>query len=109
MIPQTLRVRGHVYEIQQVDPEELSGVCSGCSAFVDNNYNIIRISRRTSPSRKVELVFHEVLHAMISGYDIDDAVEEIIVMTLGEALTEFIKANPSFIRHALKTLTDKQS
>ncbi len=99
MIPHTLKIRGHTYRINQVGRKKL-GV--EVTATVDNEVNTIQLYKRASPSRKVECLIHETLHAMLAGYGYGD--EEEIVVTLGEALTEFIRANPSFIRHALKVL-----
>lgn len=99
MIPRTLKIRGHTYLIQQVGRKELG---TGFTATVDNETNIIQVFKRASSSRKVECLIHEALHAMLCGYEYEK--EEDIVVTLGEALTEFIRANPAFIRHALKVL-----
>jgi hypothetical protein len=99
VIPQTLKIKGHTYKVNQVGRKELG---TGFTATVDNEANIIQLFKRSSPSRKVECLIHEALHAMLAGYGYEH--EEDIVVTLGEALTEFIKANPSFIRHALKVL-----
>jgi len=99
VIPHTLKIRGHTYLVQQVGRKALG---AGFTATVDNEINIIQLYKRASPSRKVECLIHEALHAMLTGYGYEQ--EEDIVVTLGEALTEFIKANPSFIRHALKVL-----
>ena len=99
MIPRTLKIRGHTYLIKQGGRKTLG---TGITATVDNEANIIQLFRGASPSRKVECLIHEALHAMLCGYGYEK--EEDIVVTLGEALTEFLRANPSFIRHALKVL-----
>jgi hypothetical protein len=39
---------------------------------------------------------------MLASHEFED--EEEIVGLLGDALTQFIKDNPAFIRHALKVL-----
>lgn len=101
MIPQTLRIRGHVYLIEQVDRRVLG---DDRTAEVDNETNTISIVEGVAPSREIECLLHESLHAMLCGYCYDSKVEEDIIVTLGEALTEFIKDNPSFIRHALEVL-----
>ena len=100
MIPRTLKIRGHVFQIRQV-PQKAMG--KDVSAMCDSNRNIIWLYRKAVASRKVELIIHEAIHALLDGHDFED--EEAIAVILGEGLTEFIKANPGFIRHALKTLS----
>jgi len=99
MIPKSLRIKGHIYPIEHVDEAVLS---EDHSADVSMRTNHIRILNRLAPSREVETLIHEALHAMLSGYDVDE--EETLVVTLGEGLTAFIRDNPKFIRHALKVL-----
>lgn len=105
MIPRTLKIRGHVYKIEQVPLKTLDkeGADTDISALIDNNRNVLWLYKRAAASRKVELVIHEVLHAMVDGCGFKD--EEAIISILGEGLTEFIKANPGFIRHALTILS----
>lgn len=100
MIPRTLKIRGHVYKVKQVNRKSLD---SGNYAEINDVANILRLYKGLAPSRKVELVLHEAMHAMLDGHEFKD--EEAIVTILGEGLTELIKANPGFIRHALKTLS----
>lgn len=99
MIPQTFRIKGHIYPITHVSSADLS---DDHSADVCTRLNRIRILEGLAPSREVETLIHEALHAMLAGYDVDG--EETLVVTLGEALTSFIKDNPAFITHAVETL-----
>lgn len=98
MTPRTLKIRGHVYKVQQVNQKVLGDYM----ADVDNDLNVIRIYNKASQPQKVELLLHETLHAMLSGCNLDR--EEEIVSILGEALTSFLWDNPAFIKHALATL-----
>ena len=98
MLPKRLRIKGHVYTLEEVPDRHLPDRMADC----DNEANHIRISKGAAESRQVELVLHESIHAMLAGYDVSG--EEIVAVTLGECLTAFIKDNPSFIRHALKVL-----
>lgn len=99
MIPRKVRIKGHMFTVKQVLKSKLPSDCQGC---VDPDKNIIHINKSLPASRKVEVVLHECIHAMLSGHNI--VQEEQVCEALGEYLTEFIKDNPAFIRHCLKTL-----
>lgn len=98
MLPKTLRIKGHVYTLEETADRHLPDRMGDC----DNGTNHIRICKGSADSRKVELVLHEAIHAMLAGYDTTG--EENVAVTLGECFTAFIKDNPGFIRHALKVL-----
>jgi hypothetical protein len=100
MIPRSLDIKGQTYRIKHVNRKDLG---KGNIAEVDHNFNIIRVYKRTAASRKIELLLHEALHAMLVGAEFKD--EEAVVLILGQALTEFIKSNPVFIQYALQTLS----
>ncbi len=100
MVPKSLKIRGHTYRVSQVNARTLEGA----SADVDSEANRIRLYKRLTASRKIECLLHEVLHALLEGYTLEEDVEEDVVVTLGEGLTSFIQDNPAFIRHALAVL-----
>lgn len=99
MLPRKVQIGGHVFKIVQ---SPRSGLPRDSLADVDPDKCVIRLYGRTPPSRKIECVIHESLHAMLAGHEFED--EEEVVRLLGDALTQFIKDNPVFIRHALKVL-----
>ncbi len=98
MIPRTLKIRGHVYKVKQVDAKNLGDDI----ADVDYEKCILRLYKRALPSRKVELILHEAVHVILAGYEVEN--EEALVTILGEGITGLIRDNPGFIKHALKTL-----
>lgn len=97
MLPRKVKIKGHTYPVRQVGAREL-----GPDTFAKLTHDHIDIWKRAVPSRKIECLIHEVLHAMLCGHSIEN--EETIVTLLSEDLTQFIRDNPAFIRHALKTL-----
>ena len=101
MLPRTLKVRGHIYKVQQVDGRALQG--GECLADIDHDRNVIRIYKRASPVVKIELLLHEVAHAILAEHNLKN--DEEVTTALGEALTAFLWDNPAFIRHALEKLT----
>lgn len=99
MIPRTVKVRGHIYNVKQVTEKALGG---DLLADVDHDSQVIRLLRRASEAQKVELLLHEVLHAMLTGYSTED--EEQLASRLGEEFTAFLWNNSAFIHHALQIL-----
>jgi len=99
MVPRNLRIKGHIFTVRQVPK---AGLPLDCEAYVESDKNLIRLYKRLPASRKIECLFHESIHAMLSGHRIEE--EELICSLLGEYLVEFVRDNPDFIRHCLKTL-----
>ena len=99
MIPRKVRIKGHMFTVKQVPK---SGLPSDCKGYVELDKNFICIYQRLPASRKIEVILHECIHAMLTGHKI--VQEEQVCEALGEYLTEFIRDNPDFIRHCLKTL-----
>ncbi len=103
MLPRSVKIGAHTYKIKMSTRKELGPETSG---DIDNERNIIRVIRYATRSRKVEIVIHECLHAMITGHN--SLGEEDIVVILGEALTQFLADNPYFIAEAVKVLSDRE-
>ena len=99
MIPRKVRIKGHMFAVKQIPKSKLPSDCQGC---VEPDKNIIHINKRLPASRKIEVILHECMHAMLSGHKIFQ--EEEVCSVLGEYFVEFIRDNPDFIRHCLKTL-----
>lgn len=101
MFPRSLKIGAHVFTLKIATPKELGENLVG---DMDPEKNRIRIIRGTTRSRCVEIILHECIHAMLSGYEFKD--EETITMVLGEALTSFLADNPRFITEVLRVLSD---
>lgn len=102
MIPRTLQIKGHKFRVRQVNRLGLSDG-NDVLADVDTGKNLIRLYKRAPASRKIEYLIHEAIHAMLDSHEITQ--EEKVCSLLGEYLVQFIRDNPAFIRHALKTLS----
>ena len=103
MLPRSLKIGVHDYQVKSSSTKELG---KNTAANIDNVENLIRIASRATRSRKIELVLHECLHAMLTGNEFKD--EEAIVVILGEAMTRFLADNPCFVIESLRVLLDKK-
>lgn len=101
MLPRSLKIGAHIYKLKQADGKELG---EDTFSDVSSETNLIRISKAATRSRKIELILHETLHAMLAGHEFK--AEETVIVVLGEALTQFLADNPRFIREALTILSD---
>jgi hypothetical protein len=97
MLPRKVQIKGHTYPVRHVGARKL-----GPDTFARLTHDHIDIWKKATPVRKIECLIHEALHAMLTGHNFKD--EETILTLLSEDLTQFIRDNPAFIRHALKTL-----
>lgn len=103
MLPRSVKIGAHVYRIKTSTRKDLGPDVSG---DVDNERNIIRVIRHATRSRKIEILIHECLHAMLTGHDFPN--EEEIIVILGEAFTQFLADNPYFIAEAVKVLSEQK-
>ncbi len=99
-IPSKLVIQGQTYIVSTATEHEL-GVTTW--ADVEHCTNQIRIIDKAAPSRHIELLLHESLHAMLTFLRLDN--EEAIVEDLGRNLTAFLRDNPKFIKDALAVLS----
>ncbi len=60
VIPETLKIGGHVYKVELVDSEKINGNCGE----INRSRNTILIRDDLPESQKLETVIHEVLHAI---------------------------------------------
>lgn len=95
----SVRLQGHNYKIKHLHPSKMPDLL----AEIDQNEGVIHVRKGLPPSRKVECILHEALHVILGQLHV--AKEERVCESIGEYLTQFIRDNPSFIRHALKTLS----
>jgi hypothetical protein len=71
----------------------------------DDLRNTIDVSVLCEPaSRRVELFFHELLHAFLSQAGVDQ--EEMLVTMLAERLVAFLVDNPKFMGELLQELEE---
>ncbi len=101
MLPTKVRIKAHTYRVKQVNSKDLPKDTDAC---VDCGTHSIRIYKRLQASRKIELLLHEVLHALLDGQEVPE--EEKVVILASEGITQFIKDNPAFFEHALDVLSD---
>ena len=104
MLPKTVKIGSHVFRIKMCDKKDLAKDSVG---GMHSDVNTIWVYRRLSRSRKVEVLIHECLHAMVNGREFPD--EELIIQALGESLTQLFTNNPGFVRKLLKELSDTPS
>lgn len=100
MLPRSVKIGHCNYKIKMVPKKDLGKDELG---EVDDSQNTIKVLSRMARSRKVEVLLHECIHAMLSGHDFKD--EENIVVILGKGLSQFLADNPFFIVEALKILS----
>ena len=100
MLPRTIQIGAHIYKIKMALRKNLGKDVCGDS---DHERNIIQVIKHATRSRKIEILIHECLHAMLAGHDFKN--EEEIVLILGEALTSFISDNPYFLTEAIAVLS----
>jgi Zn-dependent peptidase ImmA (M78 family) len=103
MLPRSIEIGAHTYKLKMATRKELGKEVMG---DVDNERNIIRVIRHATRSRKIEIILHECLHAMLVGHEFPD--DENLVNILGEALARFFANNPIFVTEALKMLSDQK-
>lgn len=101
MIPANLQIGVHSYTVKQVEKSDL--LDAGVGACVDTASHTISVPAHIPDSRKVELVFHELVHVWLEGHDLA-GVEELVAVVLGQALSQFIKDNQPFLAAAKKAL-----
>lgn len=100
MLPRSVKIGPHTFRIKMALSRELGKETAGT---MDSEKGIILISKYASRSRKVEILLHECLHAMIVERDFRN--EEPIVVALGKALTQFFADNPVLIGKIMEELS----
>lgn len=103
MLPKSIKIGAHIYKIKTATRKDLGPDTSG---DIDNERNVIRIINHATRSRKIEILIHECLHAMLVGHEFPN--DEDIVVILGEAITQFLADNPTFITEVVKELSDQE-
>ncbi len=101
MLPSQVKIGSHIFLIKMTDKKKELG--KNTVGTMDSNTNTILVYKRLSRSRKVEILIHECLHAMVTGREFPD--EEPIIQALGESLTQLFTHQPGFVRKLLKELS----
>jgi len=102
LLPKTVKVGTHSYSIKERPTSKMPG--RDCLGHCDIGALTITIDESLPTSRKVEVLIHECLHAILQGTNLDN--EELVVGLLGEALSLFIKQNPTLLRRISTSLRD---
>lgn len=100
-LPRRVKIGGHEVAIRLASVQELGG--KEYLGEYNPDTNSIRLKRTLAKSRRVEVLLHEVFHAILVGHKYFD--DEALVVLLGEGLTQIIRDNPDFIRYCLELLS----
>lgn len=100
MLPRSVKIGAHTFQIKMALRRDLPKDLVG---QMDPERDIILINKYASRSRKVEILLHECLHAMLIGREFPD--EEPIIVALEGSLTAFFADNPILIRKILEELS----
>jgi len=98
-IGRTFTISGHKINVKYSKSMFLGN--EGCWAIYDDDTSTIWVRKGMPPSRKAEVLLHEVIHAIsyIHGFDISEKA----VNTLAIEMIAFFRTNKlSFIRKILK-------
>lgn len=93
MLPESVKVGAHTFRIMPL-PEEADQDEWGEADFVAGT---ISVAEKVPPSRQTEVVLHEVIHALLLGWEMKE--EEAITTLLGEGIAAFLQDNPQFVKH----------
>lgn len=105
MLPRTIKIGAHNYRIKNVPAAQLEGDWGE----VDREKMTIEIAKGMSISRKIEVILHECVHAMLYSRDLGDALEEKMASMLGEMLAQFLGDNPYFVIEVVRRLADPKN
>lgn len=111
MVPETLSINGHLYDIISVAPDDLLAqaiaegevVAGKGSAWGHTSFTKCQITIRNdlTPSMFLQVLIHEVLHGLLEPHNIRE--EEQLVRLLEVPLTRFLKDNPVLLEHIMSS------
>ena len=89
-----IRVGSQWYEILEIE----SGDILGKDDFGALHRDTLKLYLSTdmAESRKAEVVLHEVIHGLLTGF-LDEKTEEKVCLILGEGLASFLGDNQDFV------------
>jgi len=102
-LPNEVKIGCHVYEVKTISPElsdalKVSGRCIP-------DYCVIELAADLNRGQALEVLLHEILHAIFHVFVIkDEDKEERTVSILGTALACVFQDNPELIKHYLPLL-----
>lgn len=100
-LPRCLWVSSYEFALQMVEPENSYLEGNNGMTYAEDGDTRIWISSGLGPRKTLEIVFHEVTHAINFAYDIDptdDISEEDIASKHGIAWSALYMDNPRFQR-----------
>lgn len=89
-----IRIGSQWYEILEVETGEILEKDDFGALHRDTLK--LYLSKGMAESRKAEVVLHEVVHGLLTGF-LDDKTEEKVCLILGEGLASFIGDNQDFV------------
>jgi hypothetical protein len=98
-LPKSVRVGPHVLPFK-----ELSGEDAKTLNGQYDNYTIQLLKAYPSGSVAVEIVLHEMTHALLTYGGVTDKSQEQICEIMGVGLTQIIRDNPELIAWMQKTV-----
>ena len=106
----SVRVGAHDIEVVEAPVGDLrSDSKLGVSDLIGNQ---ITIPAEAPPSRKMEILFHEMVHFMLLGHAAafpdGKFPEETVTVLLGEGIVAMVRDNPDLIKEALKVFKKKE-
>jgi hypothetical protein len=96
-----IRIGAKKYTIQEVAPEHTGLVEGTCDGLLDRPNLILYLNRDLAMDNKVEVLWHEVIHGLLSGHFME-RTEEKIATLLGEGLLGFTRDNGALVKTLLK-------
>ena len=96
-LPRTVNIRGRHYSIRRMSPDLQSDLEGDFSI----THKRIRVKTNKNKDEAAHTLLHEVLHAIISEYDINLRSEELVVKTLENGLMQVLRDNPKLVEYLL--------
>lgn len=102
-LPEEIKIGCHVYQVRQI-PTELADALN-VSGRCHNHQGLIELTADLNRGQALEVLFHEILHAIFFVYVIkDEDKEERTVSILGTALACLFQDNPELTKLYLPLL-----
>jgi hypothetical protein len=98
----TLKVLGHKYTVALMSSERAEE--AECVGLLDRNRLTIFVAEHLAPSKRAEVLLHEVIHAATDATGLMDAPgreDENVVNPLSRALFTILTDNPLFTAYLL--------
>lgn len=100
-LPKSVRVGPHDLPFVAIKPGEAD---DSFGAFYHSDASIGLMSEYPRGSVAVEIIIHEITHALLSYYGIKDEAQEQICLVLGNGFAQIIRDNPELIEWMQETV-----